>query len=102
MSHRKRESLPLRNARYGRKVCASVRACVRACVRVRGEKVAWPGQTLTLRTARARVRPNRFGARSRRSPDSRTDRQAILSSRRRFEPRGSEESGTEAQPLVCV
>lgn len=98
MSHRKRESLPLRNARYGRKVCASVRACVR----VRGEKVAWPGQTLTLRTARARVRPNRFGARSRRSPDSRTDRQAILSSRRRFELRGSEESGTEAQPLVCV
>lgn len=27
-----------------------------ACARVRGEKVAWPGQTLTLRTARARVR----------------------------------------------
>lgn len=81
---------------------------MRACVRVRGEKVAWPGQTLTLRTARARVRPNRFGARSRRSPGSRrTDRQALLSSRRRsvrlstrFEPRGSEESGTEVQPLV--
>lgn len=33
MSHRKRESLPLRNARHGRKVCASVRACVRACTR---------------------------------------------------------------------
>lgn len=91
---------------------ATAGRCVRACVRERActrRESCVARATLTLRTARARVRPNRFGARSRRSPGSRTDRQALSSSRRRsvrpstrFEPRGSEESGTEAQPLVRV
>lgn len=43
MSHRKRESLPLRNARHGRKVCASERACVRACVYA-ARKLRGPGK----------------------------------------------------------
>lgn len=42
MSHRKRESLPLHNVGHAAPGPLRVRAC---------EKVAWPGQTLTLRTA---------------------------------------------------
>lgn len=50
MSHRKRESLPLRNAGHAAPAHGRLlRMC--AC-----EKVAWPGQTLTLRTVRAYMR----------------------------------------------
>lgn len=42
MSHRKRESLPLRNGRHDRKVCACTRARVYAARKLRGPGKRWP------------------------------------------------------------
>lgn len=98
MSHRKRESLPLRNARHGRKVCASERACLRACTR-RESCVARANADLTYCACACAAESFRrsieaIARQPHRSPS------ALVLSTTLFEPRGSEESGTEVRPLV--
>lgn len=93
MSHRKRESLPLRNGRLGTGRCVCAPAARRACTRD-AEKVAWPGQTLTLRTARvtgaSRVRPDRRIAHGR--TDGRAGEQGLLRDSLSTEPGRPEEA----------